>query len=201
MALRDCLVDFLSRAYGSDWGYAGGMKPTPGFIPGAKTYPPYEEEIVPEGKFSLVDTYFGKSASGGLSIVSVNSLPTLMIQYSGGETWRAVEQGQVKEINAFLREVLHKCNTARLPPEENWGEVNTQYALVYIGEKYSYLGQGMGTIWDLRWAEVILRVNPIFFDNFRMPFRDFFATLAINGPQGDLSSAVFHHVLTHQRIT
>ena len=80
----------LLGEFHSNWGYAAGMEKVPGFIPGAKTFPPFEA-TVPEGKVNIVDTYFGKRGSGGMAVVSLNETPLLLIQYCGVETPRILD--------------------------------------------------------------------------------------------------------------
>jgi len=187
----------LTRIIGefhTSWGYAAGMEKLPGFLPGAKTFPPFERET-PKGKVTIVDTYFGKRDSGGMAVVSLSDRPILLIQYHGGESPK-VPDSEVSEINGFLKEALQKAKGARLPGVGREPVANHESGV------YGYYGIGVGDIWNLRWVDLVYRTNASNYIRHILTFqrREVLNDVLLRG-LGELSSEIiFYHVLTHQRL-
>lgn len=183
------LVRFLDRAY-HNWGYARGMKKIEGFIPGAKTFPPYEE-ISPAGTLSFSDVYFGKKESGGTSVVSLNQTPILLIHYGGGEL-EGVPDEKVQPINDFLKVALVETD-ARIPKGD------THPPITYEADGLFYCGVGRGDVWRFRWVEIITPLH----------LRDQAVRIIQNYRTGILAEGIwgngnetllFYHTLRHQAL-
>jgi len=151
---------------------------------------------VPEGKVSIVDTYFGKRESGGMAVASLNDVPFLLIQYHGGETPKVPDEA-VREISDFLKRAIVCSPLARLPnmlgPH-----------IFYEEDRYGYAGYAIGNIWDLTWAEIIYskggeRDLRFLYEGPTAEER-FIHTMAYGLRDAGQDLAIFYHVLTHQRI-
>lgn len=212
MVSHEGLEKFLHSA-AVNWGYAARTPRIEGFTPGAKTFPPYVEETA-EGKLTLNDVYFGRSETGGMSVVSHGDKPILLIQYRGG-CQESIPSDEVGEINRFLQQALH-TNSGRarssFPGVCHYGSLDGDYY---------YIGFGLGNIWDLRWVDLIFnRPFPMsasvlarkvdetgeefagIMRNHRFwekEARSMFSSLSTEGFKS-YPSLAFYHVLSHQRI-
>lgn len=189
MLTEEKLTKFLSNAYHT-WGYAAGTEKIPGYLPGAKTFPFYQEETL-----TLSDTYFGKRESGGTLVVLENNSPVLLVQYHGGEPWTYVNDDQVQEINDFLKRALVVSN-ARLPGSE-------QPRLLYEEDKYAYVGFGRGNIWNLRWIEIIVQKNNGVLPEGvlgKLHDQDFVNRIEFDQNSVLTDWLVFYHIINHQRL-
>ncbi|OGY25700.1 MAG: hypothetical protein A2Z24_01005 [Candidatus Woykebacteria bacterium RBG_16_44_10] len=193
--IEETVLTKLLGEFHSNWGYAAGMTKLPGFIPGAKTFLPFEETVL-EGVVTIDDTYFGKRGSGGMAVVSLDKAPILLIQYHGGETPKVPDE-EVSQINDFLKVALQKAKGARLPRPQH--ELPVQYER----RPYGYVGLSVGNIWTLHWVEMIYRldgihdIRPLVMGRTWETFTDVMARGLEGGGQDWI---VFYHVLVHQRL-
>jgi hypothetical protein len=167
------------------------MGKIPGFVLGAKSFPPYEETDE-TGTLSFKDTYFGTRESGGLTVISHNETPILISQYHGGEPQHVPDE-EVGQVNDFLKGTLRDCQGARSPTPG-------LHTVLHDDRHYGYLGYGEGDIWTLDWIEIIYRfveADENILEIARGPkIGQSLRELIAQPPEWLL----FYHFLAHQRI-
>jgi hypothetical protein len=192
------MVEFLQRAV-HEHGWVVNEKPFDGPIPGTKAL--HYNETIGEDTVTFDDIWTGKRYSGGLQVVSVNTDQTLLIHFGGAHT-NLTPDSEMGEVITFLKEAIKNSPSVRIPG----GEI-----VIYTNNRYLYVGDGYGDLWNFRWVEMIfdrhiqpsaieerLRVSIPHGVNLMSIAQKYYPLLT--GFEPEIEGLKFFHAFTYQRI-